>query len=86
MPYLVMLNARGERPCLGSDSVIPLTGRWPNPDKQAAEYRDRFKIGFPHKYEEWTHYAVYHGSLLNMPDKFVNPTAIKEHQHENGHH
>lgn len=70
MLYLIMLGPDKKRSC-GSDNVVLLHGRWPNPSKQAAEYADQ------HKCRGWTHYSVYRGSLLNLPDVFNDAVELK---------
>jgi hypothetical protein len=47
---------------LGTDSLIPIDGRWSifRRDTQAAVIREAYRKNFPHKYDTMTHY-IYRG-------------------------
>jgi hypothetical protein len=57
--YVVLLDAKGVKP-LGSDSVMPIDGRWnlASIRREVNEYRDTFKKYFPHKYNEWQKFGI----------------------------
>lgn len=55
--WVVLCNAEGVRQ-LGSDGIVWVRKRCFRPHQIAKEYRDQFKANFPHKWEEWTHFAI----------------------------
>ena len=52
----ILCNSAGDETC-GSDNVICIDGRLSivNRLRVVAQYRQGFKLNFPHKYSAWTH-------------------------------
>ena len=57
--HAILLDANGQS-LLGSDSVMPIDGRWnlASIRREVNEYRNRFKKHFPHKYNAWQKFGV----------------------------
>lgn len=67
MPYDITLCNKNKETLCGSDGNFNIDKRFGTFRiiNEVFNYRERFKINFPHKYEHWTHF-IYKGRLYKI--------------------